>query len=143
MVSQIIYYGDVEYIYNNIMQSSIPKIIITAKLSPLMDSTRGTTAHLLGSYDFERATAVIGITVSRRCCRCRIILTWYFLWNIKNIRRNRVNPTHISCISDHQIVIILIFLYSIEFENLFGTILINFAYHRVVLFFSNRYCVGS
>lgn len=50
------------------MQSSIPKIIITTKLSPLMDSTRGTTAHLLGSYDFERATAVKGITVSRCCC---------------------------------------------------------------------------
>jgi len=54
------------------MQSSIPKIIITVKLSLLMDSTRGTTAHLLGSDDFERATAVTGITVSHRCCLCSI-----------------------------------------------------------------------
>jgi hypothetical protein len=52
------------YIYNIIL-SSIPKIIITAKLRPLMDSTQGTTAHLLGSYDFKRATAVTGILLYR------------------------------------------------------------------------------
>lgn len=48
------------YYIHNIIPSVIPKMIITAKLPPLMDSTQGTRAHLLGSYGLKAVTRITG-----------------------------------------------------------------------------------